>query len=199
MKKFKRTKEQITLHGLGFLQVILPSNQRIHVWHPDLPKRKCFQYSSIHDHRFGFISRVLIGTQVNQLYRELQPDSSEYYDANGLTHTAYLHEGERTKFGNRPWQIDYNCTLKKVGEPRVVKEGPQFEMNPFMRPSTKCVGICVTLMTKSHDENRGAHSYCDIDTDPDINFDRKQWSESQLWDVFVDAMKCDCNKYQWID
>ncbi|TDF41942.1 hypothetical protein EYS14_03605 [Alteromonadaceae bacterium M269] len=187
--KFEKTKEQITLHGLGFLQVILPNNQRLHVWHPDLPKRKCFEHSSIHDHRFGFISKVLVGTQINQLYRELQPNSVDYLNIGEETHCAYIHEGPRTKFGNRPWTIDYYCAIQKIGVPRIVNAGEQYEMNPYMLHSTRCEGICVTLMTKTHEENKGAHSYCDIDVEPDVNFNRKQWSQKQLWDVFVDAMQ----------
>ena len=98
--EFIATKDQISLHGLGFLQVKLPGNQRIHVWHPDLPRRKCWESSNIHDHRFGFISRVLVGRQINQLYREVP-----FAPASDPTHIAYLHEGNRTTFGNRPWKV----------------------------------------------------------------------------------------------
>jgi hypothetical protein len=60
------TKETISLHGLGFIQVKLPANRRLHVWHPDLPRRDCFAYSAIHNHRFGFRSTVLVGHQRNR-------------------------------------------------------------------------------------------------------------------------------------
>jgi len=180
--KFEKTKEQITLHGLGFLQVILPGDQRLHVWHPDLPRRSCFESSSIHDHRFGFVSKVLIGTQVNQLYREI-------HNSEKVTHWSYLHEGERTKFGNRPWLKVYPCLLEKVGEPRIILPGESYEMNPYMLHSTQCEDITVTLMTKTHSENVGAHSYCKVNVKPDEDFDRKQWSEDRLWDIFTKSMK----------
>lgn len=180
--KFEQTKEQITLHGLGFLQVILPGNQRLHVWHPDLPKRTCFKDSNIHDHRFGFISKVLIGTQVNQLYR----DTTGLGD---LTHWSFLHEGERTQFGNRPWVMDYRCRLEPVGAPRIIKAGESYEMNPYMLHATECDGVTVTLMTKTHEENTGAHSFCKIGIKPDVDFDRKQWSQERLWSVFTESMQ----------
>ena len=182
--KFEATKDQITLHGLGFLQVILPGNQRIHVWHPDLPRRKCFEHSSIHDHRFGFISKVLIGRQINQLYRVNNNASESLF-----THKAYLHEGPRTEFGNRPWSEDFQCRLEPVGDPRIVIPGEQYEMNPYMLHGTYCNGITVTLMTKTTEEKVGAHSYCEIDVKPDIDFDRKQWSQNKLWEIFTEAMK----------
>ena len=45
---------KITLHGLGFVQVQLEGNQRLHVWHPELPRQACFTHSAIHDQRFNF-------------------------------------------------------------------------------------------------------------------------------------------------
>ena len=182
-KAFEATKEQISLHGLGFIQVKLPGNQRIHVWHPDLPRRKCFNYSAIHDHRFGFVSKVLIGTQVNQLYR-----INAKAVGSVSTHTAYLHEGERTRFGNRPWIPDYECFLDPVGSPLIIKPGEQYEMNPYAHHSTNCSGVCVTLMTKTVEENLGAHSYCEIGIEPDVDFDRRQMSQGQLWEIFADAL-----------
>lgn len=179
--EFEATKEQITLHGLGFLQVILPNNQRLHVWHPELPRRKCFDHSSIHNHRFGFVSRVLIGQQINQLYR-INANPNKH------THIAYLHEGQRTEFGNRPWVEDYRCQLVPAGAPLIIEAGEQYAMNPYMLHATACKGICVTLMMKTTEEAEGAHSYCAIGVKPDVDFDRKQWPQDRLWEIFKDAM-----------
>jgi hypothetical protein len=68
IKDFTPIAEQISVHGLGFIQVKLPNNQRLHVWHPDIPRRACYLHSAIHNHRFSFTSHVLIGTQVNRRY-----------------------------------------------------------------------------------------------------------------------------------
>lgn len=75
-RQFKETEEAISLHGLGFLQVKLGASQRLHVWHPDLPRRRCFRQSAIHDHRFAFTSRVLVGTQINHLWKVDRPGGS---------------------------------------------------------------------------------------------------------------------------
>lgn len=181
---FKPTKETITLHGLGFMQVKLGGNMRLNVWHPELPRRSCFKSSSIHDHRFGFTSRVLIGTQVNQYYRSLQRRE-------GVTasHFGYLHEGERTKFGNRPWLLDSGVRLEKVGLEEIIGEGEDYHVSPYIPHSTNCEGICVTLMTKHTQHNKGSHSYCETNIDPDVDFDRKQWSEDRLLELFAECMK----------
>lgn len=63
LKDFTPTKDIISLHGLGFIQIKLDDNQRLHIWHPDLPRRKCFEHSNIHNHRFAFKSTVLKGIQ----------------------------------------------------------------------------------------------------------------------------------------
>ena len=91
-------KAPISLHGLGFIQVQLQGDLRLHVWHPDLPRRRCFEHSAIHNHRFRFESLVLVGVQINIKYSAtpLQP----------ATHTLYRHDGERQEGGGRPWTPD---------------------------------------------------------------------------------------------
>lgn len=191
IEKFRETAEQITLHGLGFLQLKLPANQRLHIWHPELPRRECFEYSSIHDHRFGFTSYVIKGTQVNKFWKAHRLDKDELakYQSRGLceaTHISYLHEGERTRFGNRPWVADEILFMESVGQEEI-NEGQKYSMNPYMYHSTACEDVVVTLMTKTFEGSRGSHSLCEIGVNPDVDFDRKQWSENQLWEVVRDA------------
>jgi len=93
IKDFTPTKETISLHGLGFIQLVLPNNQRLHVWHPDLPRRNCYEYSAIHNHRFGFESRVLKGKQCNvRVEVELAKEG---------THQVISHNGPRSPKGGR--------------------------------------------------------------------------------------------------
>lgn len=181
--KYLQTKETITLHGLGFLQVKLPGNQRIHVWHPDLPKRSCYHHSNIHDHRFGFTSKVLKGTQVNQYYRVIlnHPRSP--------SHKFYLHEGDRTKHGNRPWIHDFTGSLEPIGITQIINPGESYNVSPYIYHATSCKGICITLMTKTSEHIQGAHSTCRIDVEPDINFDRHMLSETEMWSIFNTALR----------
>jgi len=183
MSQFKETKEVITLHGLGFLQVKLPNKQRIHVWHPDLPRRSCFQHSSVHDHRFGFVSRVLVGTQINQFYRAVPGDGIE------PTHHAYLHEGDRTRFGNRPWIKDFSLRLEPSGEEQVITVGQEYHVSPYIYHATRSEGIVVTLLTKTSEHTNGSHSLCEVGIEPDVDFDRKQWPEESLWEIFYQSFQ----------
>ena len=47
------------LHGNGFIQLDLNGKDRLHVWHPDLPKQEF--PTPIHDHKFSFKSHILYG------------------------------------------------------------------------------------------------------------------------------------------
>ncbi len=181
---FEETKNIITLHGLGFLQVKLEGNQRINVWHPDLPRRKCFEHSNIHNHRFGFVSRVLIGTQININYK-FQKNAPH-------THTAYLHEGKRTKFGNRPWDEGYNCKPIELGRQKV-EAGGTYKISAYEYHATQTDGIVVTLMKKVFEGDEAATSLCEIGVKPDVDFDRFQLSDNDMWEFFNDAM-CHANK-----
>lgn len=183
---FKKTAEAVTLHGLGFLQIQLQANQRLHVWHPDLPRRKCFHHSSIHDHRFAFTSLVLVGTQVNTEYYCTEPNESNKLPP---SHVIYLHEGDRTKFGNRPWIPDGERFFQPQS-PKAITAGKTYEMYAYVYHSTTPGGNgkVATLMTKTFEDTKGAHSACAIGITPDVDFDRKQWSEDRLWEIVRDVL-----------
>lgn len=182
--KFEATKETITLHGLGFLQIKLGGNQRLHVWHPELPRRRCFEHSQIHDHRFAFVSRVLVGTQNNVVYADSKPDIGR-----PPTHLSYLHEGERTRFGNRPWIPDTLLCLSAFYREQI-RSGDEYHMPPYVFHSThpEGDGRVATLMTKREEGKIGAHSLCKIGIEPDVDFDRRQWPEDKLWSIVIDVL-----------
>lgn len=176
---------QISLHGLGFLQVVLPANRRLHVWHPALPRRKCFQHSQVHDHRFSFESQVLVGVQRNVDWVLHGPG-----EVKGLsTHIAYKHEGPRTKYGNRPWIEDYQGTLVKDSQ-LDVHAGEKYSMKFHCYHSTEPMGDgrVATLMTKTHEVEAGAHSLCRIGVQPDVNFDRHQMIEADMWSIVLNVL-----------
>jgi hypothetical protein len=183
VEAFEETAETITLHGLGFLQIKLQGKQRLHVWHPDLPRRTCFRHSSIHDHRFSFVSRVLVGRQLNTIYRAKRSGMTD------ATHMSYLHEGARTAFGNRPWIADETLRLTTINE-EVIRAGDSYSMDAYVYHSTEPGGDgrVATLMTKTWEGGGGAHSLCEVGHMPDVDFDRKQWPEERLWEIVRDVL-----------
>ena len=178
----------ISLHGLGFIQVQLQGDQRLHVWHPELPRRKCFEHSAIHNHHFNFTSRVLIGQQVN-----IKFDAVEVKDGQcGATHLLYLHEGARSANGGRPWTP--NAPVVMVERDReVIDAGREYDMwaYAFHRSEPGGDGRVATIMTKRGEGKHGAMSSCRIGIEPDTDFDRFQLSQAQLWTYVFEVLGAD--------
>lgn len=173
--------DKITLHGLGFVQVQLEGNQRLHVWHPELPRRACFAHSAIHDHRFNFTSRVIVGTQLNHCFKMERCDDGAYM--------LYLHEGSRTAGGGRPWTPDGRANLVIDGEFKVAA-GNDYNTIAYDYHATTPGGDgrVATIMAKRGEYPAGAHSTCTFGVQPDTDFDRYQWSPTQLWEIVSDVM-----------
>jgi hypothetical protein len=185
MKDFTPTKETISLHGLGFIQVILGGNQRLHVWHPDLPRRDCYQHSAVHNHRFSFTSRVLKGTQVNQRcdLEIVKPETG--------SHLLISHNGPRSEKGGR---LSYPVADVNVQERPVIEyyePGQEYFMPALEYHHTPCAGVVVTLMTKLDElTTLHANSVCRRGVDFHYEFDRFQLSPEQLFAFVQSALRC---------
>lgn len=180
MKDFTPTAEQISLHGLGFIQVKLPANRRMHVWHPDLPRRSCYARSAIHNHRFSFLSSVMIGEQVNRRYVVVPtPDGS---------HDRISHDGPRSERGGR---LSYVADQVNVWASPDEHYGPgaSYLMQPLEYHETPNSGIVVTIMQKLHEGDVHASSLIERGHEFDQGFDRFQLDAAALWAVVVDALK----------
>lgn len=173
--------DKITLHGLGFVQVQLEGNQRLHVWHPELPRRACFEHSAIHDHRFTFVSRVLVGTQINHRYAARRHDLGEF--------VLYLHEGQRGANGGRPWDPAGRADMVSQSM-NIITAGNEYQSIAYNYHRTEPGGDgrVATIMRKLGEGQMGAHSTCRFGIQPDTEFDRFQWAPAKLWEVVSDVL-----------
>ncbi|WP_392889767.1 hypothetical protein ACF6ZU_00350 [Pseudomonas migulae] len=173
--------DKITLHGLGFVQVQLQGNQRLHAWHPELPRRACFEQSAIHDHRFDFVSRVLVGAQINHCYDMQRHDDGDY--------ALYLHECKRSANGGRPWTPDGRAYLNHE-HMHMITAGYEYMSTAYdyHRTEPGGDGRVATVMRKLREYPQGAHSTCWFGIQPDTDFDRFQWSPAKLWEVVSDVL-----------
>jgi hypothetical protein len=178
MKDFTPTKETISLHGLGFIQLVLPANQRLHVWHPGLPRRDCYEHSAIHNHRFGFVSRVLKGVLKNvRVDLELVKDGS---------HKIISHNGPRSDKGGR---FSYPVAECNVHEGEVESYGPgeYYSMPMHQYHHTPNDGVVITLMRKCEESHIHANSVIRKGVDFHYDFDRLQLPPEQLYDYVIEA------------
>lgn len=179
-------RETISLHGLGFIQVQLQGNQRLHVWHPDLPRRHCFEHSAIHNHRFDFTSRVLVGTQINIDFGDI-PEGA--YHNVPPTHVLYLHEGARSAKGGRPWTPNGKACMTELGRTEIQAGGSyQMKAYHFHRTEPGGNGKVATIMAKGWEGQKGAQSSCRIGIEPDTDFDRFQLTPAQLWMYVIEVL-----------
>ena len=179
-KDFTPTAEIISAHGLGFIQVKLPGNQRLHVWHPDIPRRACFAHSAIHNHRFGFTSRVLLGTQVNRRYLVTE-------DAQG-THDLISHDGPRSPAGGRESYVAGRVSVKACAD-EVYGPGASYHMPVLEYHETPNTGVVVTVMQKHVEGTVHASSLIEHGFTFDQAFDRFQLGEDRLWAIVQDALR----------
>ena len=187
-RDFTPTKEQISLHGLGFIQVKMPGNRRLHAWHPELPRRKCFEYSAIHNHRFSFRSTVLVGTQVNRRYNVLE---APFEDAFGpRSHFRISHDGPRSEKGGR---LSYIAGQARVSALPDEQYGPgeSYEMPVLQYHETPNSGVVVTIMEKLFEGATHASTLidCDAPMEFDQDFDRFRLTEDELWRVVTDCLR----------
>jgi hypothetical protein len=171
MKDFTPTSETVSLHGLGFIQIVLPCNRRLHVWHPELPRRECYLHSAVHNHRFGFRSDVLKGTQINV------PVDIEL--ARGGTHRVISHNGPRSALGGRESYEVAECNLIEHEALRI-EAGGSYWMAPGAYHHTPCEGIVITLMTKLAETSVHANSIIAEGIKFHSEFDRFQLTPMQL-------------------
>lgn len=179
LKDFSPTKETVSLHGLGFIQLVLPANRRLHVWHPALPRRDCYADSAIHNHRFGFHSLVLVGVQVNvPVDIELAREGS---------HEVISHNGPRCKFGGRESYPVAQCNVYE-GEAMMINAGKDYTIRPGEYHHTPNTGVVVTLMSKTRETIIHANTIIRKGVQFHQSFDRFQMSTDELMDVVKDAL-----------
>lgn len=187
-RDFSPTENQISLHGLGFIQVKMPGNRRLHVWHPDLPRRGCFEFSAIHNHRFSFRSTVLVGTQINRRFNVL---SAPLHEAFGpATHDRISHDGPRSEKGGRLSYVAGQARVEALPD-EYYSPGESYEMPVLQYHETPNSGVVVTLMEKLVEGTVHASTLIarGAPMEFDQEFDRFQLAEPMLWGFLIDALR----------
>lgn len=181
LKDFTPMRETISLHGLGFIQVVLGGDQRLHVWHPGLPRRACYQHSAVHNHRFAFTSTVLVGTQVNQ-----RCDLEIVREGEG-SHQIISHNGPRNEKGSRSSYPVADCNLF---EREIVSypPGESYSMGMYEYHRTLASSVVVTLLRKEKLGDIHSNSVCRRGVTFDYEFDRFQLSPAILFGFVAEAL-----------
>jgi hypothetical protein len=183
------TQRSITLdhkprvHGNGFIQLDLSPSSRLHIWgHPDIPRQDVA--TAVHDHRFGFRSRVLLGRMGNRRY--LSRPVPEQYFAHSSLHQVYtpeVREGEDTVLvptGQKVLLGPISFDFARTGEHYTMNAGDIHESVPF--------GLTVTLIEKKELLNISPRVFVPGGMRPDNSFNRYNVPEDVLWRIIAETM-----------
>ncbi len=160
------------LHGNGFLQLDLPDNRRLHIWSDELPNAQKVD-TTIHDHRFGFKSTILIGELVNTVYDFIPAANGEY-----RLYNPRVRRGEDTML--LPTEAVGNFRLNSATSYRP-SQSYQMEYKDFHTSGYK--GLSATLMEKMYVAPVAPRVACPLDMEPDNQFTRYDTDERELREI----------------
>lgn len=89
-------------HKTGMLQAYLPNDgRRIHIWHRDLLEDGMTERGAMHDHRFSFVSDILVGSLTNTdlRFEEDPSGSSRVWEVCGAS-TGIVANWRKRELGN---------------------------------------------------------------------------------------------------
>ena len=156
-------------HGNGFVQLYLNAATRLHIWSPEFPATRV-QNAQIHDHRFWFVSKILLGTLYHQEYEVyLDPTGTHgLHQTSAHSKVALLERIGRCSIQERALKIYYAGDEYYFG-------GPDKFHHTWANELT------VTVMTKlSSIADYNARMVALNDEAPDHAFEN-QPSEEALW------------------
>ncbi len=174
--------ENIRLHGNGFIQLDIGpeddiSSERLHIWSDELPPAQRVR-TAIHDHRFSFVSKVLLGTLVNLEYDFKASRTGEH-----ALYTPNVKYRQDTTLVPTGSQGDF--TLVREVQ---VNAGDEYKFQATAFHDTGWVGLMATYFHKTLTlENYAPRVACLLPFNPDNDFDRYGTKVIDLW-PFVDRV-----------
>lgn len=182
-KGYLRSLGDPRVHPNGFIQLDLTRNQRMHVWHPRLPYRQK-TYHPVHDHVFGFTSRIFSGMLVHVVYSLLTADHGTH-----LMWEAKCTDDEESVL--RPAVAGEPVVLTN-GFAQAFWPGEEYTLLPFGFHESLAGVPTMTVMDK-HDKtiHRGNPARpriaVPVGVEPDNDFRRDAVDADVLWELIEEA------------
>lgn len=171
------------VHNNGFIQIDLNENDRLHIWgHPDIPRQKVA--SPIHDHIFGFVSKVLVGRMVNLNYGIIPRVTGEF-----RVYEPSVRIKEDTVLG----ATDTTVSLIPLSFGSYSK-GDTYGILKYAFHETFVAEPTVTLIHKvgktqaQGNVTKVPRVLVPVDKQPDNEFDRYGYDEDMLWRIAEEVL-----------
>ena len=171
------------VHGNGFVQLDIPGSNthRLHIW----PEKKLDTqkvYTGIHNHKFSFKSKVLLGKLVHLQYEDLVRDN---FNGEWNIYTTVPRDRE-----DKGLVLATSDLFKLVNPQKFeMSAGSEYEFKAGKFHDSYGVGLTATLMNKGDVEDIQVIVTCPKDKEPDNDFNRYQFEEKILWDIIEQVFK----------
>jgi hypothetical protein len=168
--------------GLGFVQVKIDERRRFHFYHPDLPAF----VESPHNHRYNFVSRVLRGSILNEVWEEAAHGVS---DPNEVTETWISYASCQKDGIDVKVPPDYPAFIQKVGT-FLVQEGSSYyiNMNTFHTVLPDFGEPCVTYLKRGKPYSTFAKVLKLPGYSEECPFSKKI-DNDKLWEIVEDCLR----------
>lgn len=168
------------VHGNGFIQLDVAPDTRLHVWgHRDIPRQS--SYTGIHDHVFGFRSKVVVGRVFQVKYSRCPKAFGKMY----RIFTPMTREGEDTVL------VPADAPLIRLDHAhiRMVEQGSYYTMQPGEVHETVSDGWAATIMTKTRRRPHAvARVFVPEGRAPDNDFNRNAaLSPEKCWNIIEEV------------
>lgn len=177
-KQLRKSGNKPRVHGNGFLQFDLPNGLRLHIWDHEIPKQA--QSSSIHDHAFGFKSRVLCGELLNYRY-DFQYHERGMFDVLSTVRREGTEDTKLESTGKRA-----NLYLQQIER---YFQGDTYEFEPLIFHDTGYREFTATVIEKTKRLDVEPRILIPFGKSPDNEFDREGFDEEYLWFFVYRASK----------
>jgi len=109
-----------SIQGLGMFRMYLSERVRLHVWNSDFAQPKA---SRLHDHPWGFRSTVIVGAIKNQIFEEIDEDSTSPLAQTFMKQTLRCGVGCQLIGEPKPTHLK-TATIENIGPGMVYTQRP---------------------------------------------------------------------------
>lgn len=166
----RETHVRLYYFGLGFIQLKIDETSRLHFYHPELPTIT----EDAHNHRYGFLSRILAGQLTNSLYIPVEGDT--HVLVNESCNPEIKAPGRREPIG----LIDVDVQTYRTGQSYVMTD------SLFHRVKAGPTG-CVTYLVRTHHTKEFAQVILPKNATPVCPFSKKI-PDDELWSMMEDML-----------
>lgn len=141
-------------HGAGLLQANVSKTQRIHIWHPDLLIEGMAEGGAMHNHRFGLLSEVLVGTLFSKRITETTLPSRHHWGG-GVFRTFAVWQIPMASRGTSEQMRRVGAQLFHVGEEERFSAGSRYFLPKWAYHHAYSKGLAITAVVRQQFEAEG--------------------------------------------